>query len=253
VIRNAFRDFFRRRRVARHVARHGHVFDYHGVGVELPATAGLAALSALIRGKYEREEAELILRHLPADLPVFELGGSLGVVSRLIRSRLAPGVMHVIVEANADLNETLKANATRGVSDGATRIVNAAIGYDAPFVRFRLGRDVHANAIDDGTGGGSIREVSTVSLATLLSEAGDPASYVLVCDIEGAEFDLFEREQGALAKARLAIVEIHPRAYERVGRDLEEFMELAASAGFIVAETKNQVVSMTRKSTILDP
>lgn len=242
MIRNAFRDFFRRRRVARHVARHGHVFDYHGVGVELPPTAGLAALSALIRGKYEREEAELILRHLPADLPVIELGGSLGVVSRLIRSRLAPGVMHVIVEANADLNDTLKANATRGVSDGATRVVNAAIGYDAPFVRFRLGRDVHANAIDDGTGQGSIREVPTVSLTKLLAEAGEPSSYVLVCDIEGAEFDLFEREQGALSKARLAIVEIHPRAYERVGRNVDEFLGLASSAGLRIVDQSADVV-----------
>ncbi|MCV0397599.1 MAG: hypothetical protein K5872_20515 [Rhizobiaceae bacterium] len=120
-MRNAFRDFFRRRRVARHLAEHGPVFDYHGLTVTVPPEAGLSAMNALIRGKYERDEAALILKHLPSDQPVIELGGSLGVVSKLAASRLAPGTPHLIVEANEDLLPACRANAGEGLRSSMPR------------------------------------------------------------------------------------------------------------------------------------
>lgn len=120
-MRNAFRDFFRRRRLARHVARNGHRYIYHGLEVEVPGAAGattdaalLGVRNALLRQKYERDEAAMIMRHLPSGLPVIELGGSLGVVSRLLRSRLKPETPHLIVEANFDLIAICKANAEKG-------------------------------------------------------------------------------------------------------------------------------------------
>lgn len=241
-MRNALRDFFRRRRVERHLAAHGPVFSYHGLAVTVPRLAGLSAMNALIRGKYERDEAALILKHLPPDLPVVELGGSLGVVSRLIASRLSRGTPHLVVEANADLVPVCRANAGEG-----TELVYAALAYDAPTVRFRVGADIHAGALDGGAGDGALREVPAVTMATLLERLGRPQAFALVADIEGAELALFEREPEALAACRLAIVEIHPKAFARSGRSEAEFLSLAAQAGLVAIDRSADVVALARR------
>ena len=205
--RNAFRDFFRRSRVARHLAARGPVFDYHGLAVTMPQSAGLAAMNALLRGKYESEEAALIAKHLPADLPVIELGGSLGVVSRLIRSRLAPGTRHLVVEANPDLIEACS-----------------------------------RNALDIGSGAGRVVAVPAVTLKDLHQRIGSPSAFSLVADIEGAEFALFEKDAETLAKAALAIVELHPKEYAKACRSEGEMDGLIAAAGFRVTERLADVV-----------
>ncbi|MDP3897841.1 MAG: FkbM family methyltransferase [Mesorhizobium sp.] len=246
-MRNAFRDFFRRIRVNRHLARNGPVFDYHGVAVTLPAGAGLSAFNALIRGKCEREEAAMIVDHLPADLPVIELGGSLGVVSGLIRSRLAPDTRHLVVEANPDLIDACARNAGVPAASGRTEVVNAALFYDAPVARFRIGEEVHSNALDDGQGAGRMVEVPAVTLQSLYARIGAPTEFVLVADIEGAEYDLFARETETLRRVALAIVELHPRDYARAGRDEASLMAFIGAAGLAIAERRADVVLLRRR------
>ena len=240
--RNAFRDFFRRSRVARHLAARGPVFDYHGLAVTMPQSAGLAAMNALLRGKYESEEAALIAKHLPADLPVIELGGSLGVVSRLIRSRLAPGTRHLVVEANPDLIEACSRNALAGAAPGATEVLNAALFRDGPEARFRIGEETHSNALDIGSGAGRVVAVPAVTLKDLHQRIGSPSAFSLVADIEGAEFALFEKDAETLAKAALAIVELHPKEYAKACRSEGEMDGLIAAAGFRVTERLADVV-----------
>ena len=87
-MRHGFRDFFRRMRVGRHRRRHGLTFFYHGTEVTVPPECGLGPANSLLRNKYERDEAAMILKHLPTDLLVIELGGSLGIISSLIRDRI---------------------------------------------------------------------------------------------------------------------------------------------------------------------
>jgi FkbM family methyltransferase len=207
----AFRDFFRRRRVRRHVARNGRVFDFHGQRVSIPESAGIGAASGLLRGKYEAEEAAMIGRHLRSDQTVIELGGSLGVIARLIRSRLDPDIRHVVVEANPALIETCRANAV--IRDGdPTEIVAAAIHYDGPVARFELSGNVHANRVS-GAGAGQTIEVPAMTLGDIRARAGDPDTYALVCDIEGGELPMVMRDGPALARASLVIMELHPQYY----------------------------------------
>ena len=241
-MRNAFRDFFRRRRVSRHLAGNGPVFEYHGLKVTIPPEAGLSAMNALLRGKYERDEAALILRHLPSDRPVIELGGSLGVVSALVASRLEPGTPHMVVEANEDLVSACRANA-----GGGATVVHAALAYQAAVVRFRIGADIHASALDAGLVGGELRDVPAVTLSELLDRIGDPRSFVLVADIEGAEFAMFEREALALSRCVLAIVEIHPGAFASSGHSEDDFMALAGQAGLVAIDRSADVVVLARR------
>lgn len=244
--RNAFRDFFRRRRVARHLAAHGPLFDYHGLDVTMPQSAGLAAMNALLRGKYESEEAALIAKHLPPDLPVIELGGSLGVVSRLIRSRLAPATRHLVVEANPDLIDACSRNALANAAPGATEVLNAALFHGGPEARFRIGEETHSNALDSGGNAGRVVAVPAVTLKDLHERIGSPSEFALVADIEGAEFALFEKDAETLAKAALAIVELHPKEYAKAGRSEGEMAGLIAKAGFRTAERQADVVLLRR-------
>lgn len=244
-MRNAFRDFFRARRVARHVRSHGDVYIYCELPVVVPASAGLGVRNSLLRGRYELDEAAMIEAHLGTDLPVIELGGSLGVVSRLIRSRIGPAQRHIVVEANPAIAPICAANAARDAAAGATEFVCAAVAYGAPTVRFAVHRDIHSSGLA-ATGPVTSVEVPTVSLKDLVARLGAAAPYALVSDIEGGEFAIFERESEALAGLRLAILEIHPDAYAADGRSTEEFMALAAGHGLRVIDRQADVLVLRR-------
>ena len=243
--RNALRDFLRRRRVGRHFAKNGGVFSFHGLTVRLPQDVDIAAANALIRGKYEQEEAVLITQHLPGDLPVIELGGSLGVVSALIRSKLKPDTQHVIVEANPRLIDVCRANAMAGGESPATDMIYGAVYYDGPVARFGIANEVHASAVGQG-GSAETIEVPAVKLSELFSRLGSPRRFVLVCDVEGAEYDLFAHETDVLRFAELAIVELHPRNYAAQGRNEADLLRHAAAAGLEVAARLGDVVLLRR-------
>lgn len=245
-MRNIFRDFFRRIRVGRHRRRHGATFRYHGLEVSVPSECGLGPANSLLRDKYERDEAAMILKHLPRDLPVIELGGSLGIISRLIRSRIDPETRHIVVEANADLVEICAKNAGSGAADGRTEMVHAAIHHDGPTVSFQIGDDVHSSSIANVGSTRSVREVAATTLAVVAERLGSKQDYVLVSDIEGAEYPIFEREAEALVDVRMAIVEVHPKIYAERGWSEEKFIALARAAGLNVIDRQADVVVLTR-------
>lgn len=240
------RDFFRRRRVARHVERHGHWFDFHGLRVRIPADSGAGVGNALLRGKYEREEAGFILKRLPNDLPVVELGGSLGVVSALIRSRLLESTPHVIVEANPALVEICRENASQG-ANGTTRVLNRALGYGSSVLKFAVGDSVHANHLaQEGDRAARIIEVPAITLAELLAIVGTDGKFVLVCDIEGGELDLIRNEPEALQRAAMIIMELHPGFYPDGVRTEAEILRIMGEIGFRLESRNSDVCLWTR-------
>lgn len=246
----AFRDFFRRRRVRRHVARNGWRFDFHGQTVAIPDLGDPGAASALLRGKYEAEEAELILKHLPPDRPVIEIGGSLGVVARLVRSRLAPGVRHIVVEANPALTEICRANAT-GSDPRATTVLVAALSYDGPTATFALGRNVHANRLAGASYGTADRQEDTitvpaVTLADLWGQVGGTDGYSLVCDIEGGELAMAQRDAAVLGRAGLVIMELHPHYYPEGDADAAGIGAAMTDMGFTLAGSLRDVRAWVR-------
>lgn len=245
-MRNAFRDFFRRIRVGRHVRANGDLYSYRGLEVECPLSAGLGVCNALMRGKYERDEADMILAHLPAHLPVIELGGSLGVVSRVIRSRLDAGTRHLVVEANPRIVETCRKNATRDAEEGATDVVNAALYYGAAKASFTLGPDVHSNALSGVGRRGEEIEVDTVSLSALHQRLGAPERFALVSDIEGGEYQIVRHEPEMLAKVEIAIVEIHPAAFAADGGSEAAFLAAFHERGLVEIDRRGDVVVMSR-------
>lgn len=189
-------------------------FAPHGVPVEVPAGVDDALTYMLAKGRpYEDEEARMVKNHLAPNTSVIELGGCLGVVSALVRSRIGPDAPHIIVEANARLLPTLTRNATRGAAPGATHVVNAAVDYSgAESVTFEMGENAHVGRI--GGKGATRVTVPTVTLAQLADQLGADR-FALVCDIEGAELALFDRESpDLLRRIDLLVLETHPKFYD---------------------------------------
>ncbi len=240
---SVIRDFLRWRRVRRHVARHGWRFDFHGIAVTLPEMESPGCANALLRGKYEAEEAALIGAHLPADRAVIELGGSLGIVSALIASRLGAGVPHVIVEANPAVLDTCRANAGLAARPAAV-LREAAVFYGGPVARFAAGGNVHANHLAGAQDSAGVIEVPAVTLRALWEGAGAPEGFSLVCDIEGGEAPMVAQERDVLAHAGMVILELHPGQYGRQGE--AEVIAGLAAAGLVLRERRADVGLWTR-------
>jgi FkbM family methyltransferase len=219
-----------------------------GMTFRLPDSASVAARKEITKGRYELPERTLVRRHLPPSLPVVELGGAYGIVSRVIGTRLAAGVSHVVVEANPALIDLCRENAKAGPAH-RPEIVTAAISYSgAPTVSFNVTPGTHdsrlAGAGEDGT-----VTVPAVTLSQLLSDHGLNVNYSLVVDIEGAEFDLFEHEAAALRDCAVAIVEVHPCVFAENGRSEEDFLALVEARGFDVIERCGAVYALRNRRT----
>jgi FkbM family methyltransferase len=216
-------------------------FAPHGVPVVIPRDADVEIRYLLARGRpYEQAEAELIRSHLAPGSNVIELGGCMGVVSALVRHRIGPDAHHIVVEASPALAAICGPNATRGVAEGATEMVVAAVDYSgAETVTFSQGHNAHVGHVaGPGEGGVTVPAVTLSALAERL-----PAGpFALICDIEGAELALFAAERPLLECISLIVLETHPGVYPRGEADLATLIAGIEAAGFTLQRQIGQVV-----------
>jgi FkbM family methyltransferase len=161
----------------------------------------------LITHNYEAPERQAISRYARRNLPVIELGGSIGVVSCITNKMLQDPTAHLVVEANPLAIPHLEQN--RKVNQCQFEIVNRAIAYGAESVTFRPSSSMCGNSI---TANG---ELSPVTVATTqlgnLARARGFDRFTLICDIEGVEYDLVCQESAALKSADTIVMETHER------------------------------------------
>jgi FkbM family methyltransferase len=161
----------------------------------------------LLMNDYEREELEAVKRFLEPGLPVIELGGSLGVVSCVINKRLDHPDRHVVIEADPDIVPKLTVN--RELNACKFEILNRALAYDSEEVAFVTSHDTRGGGIY--VTGTKHVTVKTVTLDQLARDRGF-GCFTLVCDIEGSEVDMVERERELLGSAvDTLILETHPK------------------------------------------
>lgn len=172
--------------------------------------------------RYEEPERLAIVRFLDPALPVIELGASVGAITCLINRRLNDPRAHVAVEPAAELHPQLARN--RELNRAGFTILHAGVGYDRDVLRFSSGGDNLEGRVSAGETGGA--EVTAVTLEALLDRF-DFSRASLVCDIEGMEVDLLDREADVLAE-RIAwiFIELHGWMYgeatvDRLVRQLE--------------------------------
>jgi len=154
---------------------------------------------------YEKAEHRAVSMFLPRDLPVIELGSSLGILSSFIGSIKAQHTPLVCVEANPHLIDTIRKNLENN-HIAHTHIVHGAIGPETSGkLWFKTAPSTLNGWIDfEETG----IEVPAIDLKELL-QAHSIDDFSLVCDIEGAEKYLLDNQTDALQQCRYAIVELH--------------------------------------------
>tara|TARA_Y100000815_G_scaffold172409_2_gene156934 strand:- start:90052 stop:91599 length:1548 start_codon:yes stop_codon:yes gene_type:complete len=222
---------------------HGSVYALDGHRFEIPPDSTYPMKKAFHKGEYEMPERSLVARHLPIDIDVVELGGSLGVVSHSIRRKIGNGPRHVIVEANKRLEPLLRRNIGISADSETTTIDLAAVWYgDSPTVDFLVDPDTPSNSVVTKKSDGETVSVPAKTLNRLLEENGIRGPYSLVCDIEGAEYDLLEKDRSALDNCVCMIVEIHPRPFLSSGRTIKAWLDLFRQAGFELVDAEKNVI-----------
>lgn len=228
--------------------RHGPNYPLDGTTFRLPPRSPLLARKAIRRGLYEGPERRMVARWLPRDLPVIELGGSYGIVSHAIRRHIAPETDLTIVEANPALLQICRANVGLAGAAQRTEVIGAALAYGAETVRFAVTDTLHTSHVAKaGDSGSGLVEVPAVSLAGLVARKGIAGDFSLVCDIEGAEFDLLQNDAAALARCAVIVMEIHPDAFMDRGETVSAFRRMLEGGGFDIVDHEAQVIVARRR------
>jgi FkbM family methyltransferase len=150
---------------------------------------------------YELPERQLILKHLPPDSRVLELGGCIGVVSCLVNSLLTDRRAHVVVEANPFLIPFLERN--RDVN-GAEFSVEHCVVTRATEAVLSLAADMDSSKAGDHGLAVPTRTCENIEARYQLSFD------TLVMDIEGAESEFIKENKLLFHKIKLIVVEFHP-------------------------------------------
>lgn len=201
--------------------------------------------AALFFRGYESGEYRFIEKFIHSDIDVVELGGSIGVMSSIIRRKLAPSRKLVTVEADPRLAVLLADNLSRnGLRDGVV-ITQKAISYsDEPTVTFAQGETSVGGKLAEAGDTRPTFTVPAITLATLIEENGI-SDYALVSDIEGVEWSMIEGDLDALARARVIVMETHSQGDE--AREAGLIDSLVKAGNFTVAGRHGPVLVLTRR------
>ena len=216
-------------------------FIPHGIPVNIPVYSDTAIRYLLARGRpYEESEAKMIRAHLDRDTNVVELGGCFGVISALIREKIGPNAYHLIVEANPKLAAVCSVNASKTQHRENTEIIIAAVDYSGKkYVHFAFGNNAHCGHVAAVSTDGIL--TPTVTLSGLAQRIPD-GPFALICDIEGAEEDLFKKEKGILSRLSLLILETHPQMYAGSTATQLKILNQIISAGMREVERSENVI-----------
>jgi FkbM family methyltransferase len=221
----------------------GNKYLLDGVSYSVGKHAPFQVRKALRRGQYEHSERDLVKKWLPKDMPVIELGGSYGIVSTIIRGHINPDQTLTIVEANPDLIQFGKINVAQKSTGDNVVFINAAVTHSS---EKEVSFDVTASVLNSSiaTKSDNTIQVPTISLDSILEGQSEECTYSLVCDIEGAEYGLFENSQQALSRCHIAIIEVHPDFFYGIGKSVSDFYQVLSTLGFeIVDEAANVIVA----------
>lgn len=189
--------------------------------------------ASLFWGFHEAQERRFVRSYLPADTDVIELGAGLGAVSALISQQIGADRRLISVEANPKLVALIQKTVSESGAQNFS-VVNAAIDYSgARKTALDISDDVVSSQIGKRARGKRL-EVPTIRLDEILRRFS-VGEYALVCDIEGAEWDMFSHDSSSLDRCRLMIIEAHSAGDPTLGvsRFAGNMFRLLASRGAV--------------------
>lgn len=202
------RRFFKNR-YRMYILRRSDVFRFVGLSVPIRRSGmNPAVIQQIYEGIYERPEIEGLTQIVRPGDRVLELGSGLGIISALAARAAGPEGQVRSYEANPALVDDTRAFlASNGIA--TVDLVHAVLVSElnpAPR-RFHLAESFAEGSLLAKEGHDPTRtvEVPAESLAAVLAEYRPD---VLICDIEGAEVELFPAFPPSTLRA--AVVELHP-------------------------------------------
>jgi FkbM family methyltransferase len=182
---------------------------------------------------YESSERRFIKKYLRKDLPVIEIGSSIGIVSSQIgKSTVQP--MYCI-EANPHLIPIIKSNLTiNGVKN--YKLFNCAVGdSQVDYMHFEKGStNIHGQVFATPTQTSIPVPVTSLSQ---FKEEQNIGNYILVSDIEGAEIYLLKNDLVALDKCEQVIIETHDTNYMGDFYKYQQMKDIFLSNGFVLVDS----------------
>lgn len=244
------------KRAAAHVLQHplvgkavgavyNDVIPFHGISIDVRDTGiPQSHKAALYFGMYESAEYRFVREFLDSNLPVVEIGSSIGAVSSVVASRLSAGGTLVCVEANPALIPALNRNLKKNASHLSVRVENAALAYGATHVPFSLsGNNLVSRLATDPAD--SVVSVPSITLHSLIAPICQ-RPFQLITDIEGAEVDLLLNEPDALRNCPLMIMELHASSRNGITNTPQTLKQLIEALGHRVVAQYGAVVVCCR-------
>jgi len=214
-------------------------------------------IEALERGDYEGFERQLVRQLITPEDRVIEVGTAIGSVAMTAASIVgAEGV--VTFEANPDIANDARANFKRNGLEGIRSHVailknRRAITDPNEMKTFYIDKEFWGSRLNAAPADTNIIKTVQVPIACLEDVIESHRPTVLICDMEGAEVDLF---QGAkLSGIRLIIVETHYWVVGEVATDemVRELIKDGFSlrlglSGFFRERNRRRVLVLSRPS-----
>ncbi|MEL6681936.1 MAG: FkbM family methyltransferase [Pseudomonadota bacterium] len=185
------------------------IIETNGVKVPFVETIITSAIAGpMRRNRYEGAESDALRRILKPGDRVLELGAGVGLLSSVAAQN--PDVTQVVaVEANPALIPMIKETHKLNNLTQVEVLHGIAAAQDAPDTSFYVREHFWSSSIEpDSRPYDHVANVPVLNVHRLI-EKYKPT--VLVCDIEGGEYDLFDDID--LSGLRAIIIEFHPRVY----------------------------------------
>lgn len=203
-------------------------------------------ISLLFFNKYEKEEIQMIHKHMRKDLPVLDLGSSLGVVATNAASITNQSIL--CVEANPSLKQIIINNfANNNVDEERYTVINAAIcdpEHTGKPIYFSSRGSNELGRICDADTKGAIR-VETALLSNLVQQNVQD-DYILISDIEGAEAAFLFADSDALNQCQQLFIELHPVSWKGVDFEVKDLRARIDFLGFEEIEQRGMNFYYTR-------
>ncbi len=176
-------------------------------------------------GFYEGAEMRLVKSHLNKDLPIIELGSSLGVVSAIVNQHISDSIKYTCIEANPYLEDYIKFNLQKhNPTKSNYTIINAAIAYNTTgTIQMNISNNNTESSLVKITDENNV-ELVTVPTINLNTFATEP--YTLICDIEGAEIEVFKNDEIALKQCKNLLIELHETSYDNKSYSVKDLQNI---------------------------
>lgn len=190
-------------------------------------------------GFYESAEMRLIPKYIQQDLPVVELGASLGIVSSVAISSVDNATSYTCIEANPYLIDCINSNLKKFHTGRKNiSIENKAIAYTPEDeVEIMITKNNTQGRISYTTGAST--EGVKVKATTLQPYSTVP--YILICDIEGMEIEIIKHDKDSLQNCRQLFIELHKAWYLSDMFEVNELESFITGMGFNLVERDGNV------------